>query len=155
MHYATYVANPDLASLVLRLVLGSFFVLARFRWLYDPSRPDQPWFNGARHMHLEKRLCTCGYGLHPVICDVVAWAEILGGLGVIVGLLTPLALIGLLCVLLFATFCTAKEKVLAQDPVDDIDCVSCYLWRVEGVYIAIVLALLALGPGVYSLDHVL
>ena len=146
---------PDVASLLLRVVLGSFFVLARFRWMYDPSRPAAPWFNGARHMHLEKRLCTCGYGLHPVMCDVVAWTEVLAGSAILVGLFTPLALVGILCVLMFATICTAHDKVMAQEPVDKIDCVSCYLWRVEGVYIAIALSLLALGAGRYSLDALL
>lgn len=102
-----------------------------------------------------QRICTCGYGSHPCISGFVACIEVAAGLAVTFGLLTNLALLGLLGVLLFATLCTAREKVKAQDPVDCVDCVSCYLWRVEGVYIGITLALLCLGPGHYSLDWLL
>lgn len=149
------IVSPDVASFLLRIVLGGFFVLARFRWLYDPSRPDNPWFNRDRHSHLSKRICSCGYGMHPILNDLVAMVEIGAGAAVVLGLITYLALLGLLSVLAFATFCTAKEKVLAQNPVDWLDCVSDYLWRVEGVYITIALSLLALGPGRVSIDALL
>src|ERR1700692_2305274 len=143
----------DLGLLVLRVMLGVFFVLARFRWLYDPSRPLSPWLNAGRHEHLRNKLCYCGYGSHPLLVAFVAVTEISAGCAIIVGLLTELALMGLMSVLLFATWCTAKEKVCAQNPVDKVDYVSCYLWRVEGVYIAICGVLLLNGPGLYSLDH--
>jgi uncharacterized membrane protein YphA (DoxX/SURF4 family) len=143
----------DLGILVLRIILGTFFILARFRWLYDPSRPQQPWLNAGRHEHFIKRLCTCGYGGHPYLCAFVAMTEILAGGAIIVGLLTELALMGLMSVLLFATWCTAWEKICAQNPVDKVDCISCYLWRVEGVYIAICAVLLLNGPGLFSLDY--
>lgn len=146
--------ESDVALLILRLMLGGFFVFARFRWIYDPSRPDAPWFNPARRHHLEEKLCSCGYSRHPYLSGFVALTEIFGGLGVIVGLLTPLALLGLLGVLACATRCTAYAKVCEQNPVDCWDCVSCYLWRVEGIYIAVTLALLLLGPGNLSLDAV-
>lgn len=146
---------PSLAALLLRLIVGGFFVLARFRWLYDPSRPEQKWLNAKRHEHLITRICTCGYGGGPALCDFVALVEISAGCALVAGLLTIPACLGLLGVLAFGTMCTAREKVMVQNPVDRIDCVSCYLWRVEGVYIAIVLSILALGPGAYSLDALL
>lgn len=158
MNAVSFLTGPeyyDIGTLLLRLVLGIFFVLARFRWLYDPSRPDQPWWNKARHLHMIQRLCTCGYNSHPATCAFVALVEISAGCALIIGLLTQLALLGLLSVLLFATWCTASEKVKQQKPVDDVDCVSCYLWRVEGVYIVIALVLFLSGPGRYSLDHLL
>lgn len=137
---------------LLRVILGSFFVLARFRWLYDPSRPEQPWLNHARHKHLQEKLYTCGYGWHPLLTGFVACVEIFGGLALIVGVVTEPAVLGLLGVLIFATWCTARQKVLEQNPVDPIDCLSCYLWRVEGVYIAIAVAILFSGPGPWSID---
>lgn len=152
--FATGLGSQDLAVLILRLLLGTFFVLARFRWVYDPSRPLDPWFNTARHKHLVQRLCTCGYSPNPYLSGFVACVEISAGMAIIVGLLTLPATMGLLSVLLFGTYCTARVKVCEQLPVDKIDCVSCYLWRVEGVYIAIAIAILALGPGHYSLDAV-
>lgn len=143
----------DFASLILRVVIGTFFVLARFRWFYDPSRPLAPLLNPARHKHMVERLCTCGYGSHPVMSAFVACVEVAAGMAVIIGLLTVVATVGLMGVLLFATLCTARQKVLEQSPVDCIDCVSCYLWRVEGGYIAVCAVILLLGPGAYSLDR--
>jgi hypothetical protein len=45
--------------------------------------------------------------------------------------------------------------VMEQNPVDQVDCVSCYMWRVEGCYIASTLGILLEGPGAYSLDALL
>lgn len=150
MHWLN-VFGPDVAELLLRGTLGWFFFLARFRWVYDPERIPH-WFNPDRRHHLEWKLCACGYGRHPLLSGFVALVEISAGVAVVIGFLTPLALLGLLCVLCFATYCTGKQKVLEQQPVDRVDCVSCYLWRVEGVYIAIAIALLLLGAGRFSLD---
>lgn len=157
MNFGNFLVAPEytsLASLLLRLILGTFFVLARFRWVYDPSRTPS-LMNPLRHKHFRERLCTCGYGTHPLLCGFVASVEIAAGFAVILGLVTMPALCGLLCVLLFATWCTAREKVCAQNPVDQVDCISCYLWRVEGVYITVAVSLLCLGPGTWSLDHLL
>lgn len=145
----------DIALLLLRNIVGVFFLLARFRWVYDPSRPDNPWLNKERHRHLTWKLCTCGYHWHPRMSAVVALVEVSAGTALIVGLLTVPAALALLTVLLFATVCTARQKVSEQDPVDLVDCVSCYLWRVEGVYITVVLSVLFMGPGKLSLDHLL
>lgn len=143
---------PDVALFVLRVVLGVFFVLARFRWFFDPSRPEQEWLNSARHKHLRAKLCSCGYSEHPLLSGTVATIEVSAGLALIAGLLTMPAAFGLFCILVFATYCTGKGKVAEQNPVDCIDCVSCYLWRVEGVYIMIAACILLLGPGRLSLD---
>lgn len=144
---------PDFALLLLRAILGTFFVLARFRWVYDPSRPDNPWFNAERHKHLTWKLCTCGYHWHPRMSAIVALLEMSCGLGLLLGLLTIPSALGLLIVLTFATVCTARQKVMEQLPVDPIDCLSCYLWRVEGIYIIIAMSVLLLGPGKFSLDY--
>lgn len=144
----------DVLPLFARLIVGLFFVLARFRWFFDPSRPGACFWNSARHKHLAQRLCTCGYGMHPILSGFVAFVEVFAGLALIVGLLTNLAAVGLLGILAVGTYCTAREKVLAQNPVDRVDCVSCYLWRVEGPYLALVVGLLFTGPGRYSLDAI-
>lgn len=148
----TGLSLPDVATLLLRCLVGCFFILARFRWFYDPSRPQEPILNTARHAHMRWRLCACGYSEHPYLSAFVACVEVSGGAALIVGLLTNLATMGLLCILFFATCCTAREKIAEQKPVDHVDCVSCYLWRVEGVYIAICVCVLLLGPGRYSID---
>lgn len=145
----------DLALFINRAILGIFFVLARFRWFFDPSRPDEPWMNAGRHAHLATRLCTCGYSRNSYLSGFVAIVEVSAGMALIVGLLTMPATLGLLVVLIFGTICTARGKVQEQNPVDPIDCVSCYLWRVEGVYLAMAVLILLQGPGRLSLDHII
>lgn len=145
--------SQDGVLLLLRILLGSFFVLARFRYFYDPSRPDDPWLNGKRHDHLRWKMCTCGFPrwLAPFIASI----EVSAGLGVTFGFLTPISALGLFCVTVGATFCTAKVKIKEQGPVDKIDFVSCYLWRVEILYISMALLLALNGGGRWSLDHLI
>jgi uncharacterized membrane protein YphA (DoxX/SURF4 family) len=86
---------------------------------------------------------------------VTAIVEVGGGLALIVGLLTTIAASGLLILTLRATMCTAWAKIREQNPVDSIDCVACYLWRVEGIYIALSALIVLMGPGEFSLDALL
>lgn len=145
----------DAALFVARLVLGLFFVLARFRFFYDPSR-EECWFNTQRCDSLTRKLAYCGiHACGKQWAWAVAAAEVLAGAALIVGLLTVPAALGLLIVLIFATICTARDKVMEQHPVDKVDVVSCYLWRVEGLYIAFAVIILLAGPGAYSLDYLI
>jgi uncharacterized membrane protein YphA (DoxX/SURF4 family) len=144
----------NIALLLNRVSLGLFFVLARFRFFFDPSKPPgQRWCNPERHKSLTHKMDYCGLKHWPYgWAWTTAIVEIAAGAGVILGLLTPLAGLGLFVLLLVATRCTAISKVKEQNPVDAIDCVSCYLWRVEGLYIIQAMIVLLAGPGTYSLD---
>lgn len=144
--------SSDLGALLLRGTVGAFFVLARFRWVYDPSRPEHPWCNPARHRRLTERLCTCGYGWHPALAAIVAVIEIAAGLGVVLGAFTWLSALALAGITAFATFCTAKKKTLKQQPIDSIDCVSCYLWVVEPHLLVASIVLVLTGGGFWSVD---
>jgi uncharacterized membrane protein YphA (DoxX/SURF4 family) len=144
----------DVVALADRVALGGFFILARFRWVYDPSRPQDAWFNTERHKHLVWKLCTCHYPANPQLAAFVAMTELAAGAGVLFGLLTNLAALGLLGTLVFATACTARAKVLEQGPVDVLDVVCDYLWRVEGLYILLAASVFLMGGGAYSLDAI-
>ena len=151
--------DPALASEVARTttraLLGGFFVLARFRWVYDPSKPPgERFWNKVRHDSMAHKVHEhCGYPVWTV--PLVSMVEILAGLGVFFGFLTSLSAFGLLVILAFATYCTAREKVMEQKPVDKVDVVCCYLWRVEALYIAMALTLILSGGGHFSLDYVI
>lgn len=149
--------STDAASLLARLVLGAFYVLARFRSFYDPSKPRGcRVFNRDRLSSLSRKLCYCGFSRGVRFWAwITAGIEVFGGLGLLLGLATMVSAVAILALTVRATLCTAAVKVKEQNPVDTIDCVACYLWRVEGVYIALALLILLLGPGTYSLDAVL
>lgn len=141
----------DLALLLMRVLLGGFMVLYRFRFFYDPSQPD-PWFSKYRRDLLGDRLCSCSYPTAYAIRLAIAGVEVLAGIALIVGLLTVPAAFGLLVILVFATCCTYKENTEVQKPVDCVDWVSCYLRTIEPLYITFAVCIILLGPGAYSLD---
>jgi uncharacterized membrane protein YphA (DoxX/SURF4 family) len=156
----------DLAQLVLRIVLGVFFVLARFRWFFDPSegRTLTDFWNPvdgrvvlppARHRSLSAKLVHCGFSGNPWLGVWVATVEVSAGLGVLFGFLTSLSALGLVVILLLGTRCTARDKTMRQNPVDRVDVLSCYLWTPEPVYLVIAVALVLMGGGVFSIDHFL
>lgn len=159
----------DVALFLNRFILGSFFFLARFRFIYDPSKPrtvsyrarlelpavqwrevhNERWFNRDRRASLMNKMAHCGYGrwwAWPV-----AFAEVGGGLMLILGLFAPVAGSILFVLTIFASRCTAKTKVYEQNPVDRIDVCACYLWRVEGLYIIMALVVILGGPGAWSI----
>jgi uncharacterized membrane protein YphA (DoxX/SURF4 family) len=157
VHVATFLTGPqysDFGTLLLRLLLGIFFVIARYRWLYDPNGTPR-LLNGQRHEKLRERLCTCGYTDHPCMCAMVALTEIFAGIAIAIGLLTQLALIGLLCVLAFAIPCKSREDIRNHNGEGSDSFFGWYMWNIEGSYFTIIIVLLLTGPGIYSLDHLL
>jgi uncharacterized membrane protein YphA (DoxX/SURF4 family) len=153
----------DAALFAARAMLGVFFILARFRFFYDPSRPECCWFNGNRCDSLASKMLYCshrvkgwGLGKWPYFWAwTAAIVEVGAGLLVVIGFLTLPAAFALLVTLLLATRCTARVKVMEQNPVDKVDCVACYMWRVEGLYIGLALIIIFAGPGAWSLDSLI
>jgi len=139
----------DLALFATRFLLGFFFVSYRFRYIWDPQ--SNPHFcNQQRQAKLAAKLCHCGWPAW--LAPWVAAGELLAGLGLIFGVLTVASAAGMLLILVVATYCTAKEKTLRQNPIDGIDVVNCYLWNPEPVYIMLALIVLSFGPGAISFD---
>lgn len=159
----------DAALLIARLLLGVFFVLARFRFFYDPAGganlprlampnhiENRKLLNPRRARSLTTKLVYCGCTAYPSLQAWIAAAvEVLAGIGLIVGLLAVPSALALLIVLLVATRCTAKDKVCEQNPCDKLDVVCAYLWRVEGLYIGLAAIILLAGPGAYSIDYLI
>ena len=162
----------DIALLIIRSTLGLFYVLARFRFFYDPagggSLPAEPlpmgftgtsayndrkWLNPRRFASLRRKMQHCGINYLPG-----AWAwfaaivEVFGGLLLILGVWSRIMAVLLLGVSLAATRCTWRQKVFEQNPVDCIDVCACYLWRVEGLYIIMALVITISGGGAIALN---
>jgi uncharacterized membrane protein YphA (DoxX/SURF4 family) len=163
----------DIALFINRVILGGFFILARFRFFYDPSKPgregvwgydlhwrfitttpSQRWFNADRRKSLHNKLSYCGFK-HPAWVWVVAITEVGAGILLISGLFTALAGLCLLVLTLRASVCTARTKVFEQNPCDPLDVCACYLWRVEGLYIVMSAVCVLAGPGSFALSEVL
>lgn len=141
----------NLVLFLLRQVLGWFFLLARFRFFWDPSRPEQPWMNHARHKHLCEKMSYCGLHHEPSVWSwLTATVECGCGILLICGMWSRLAATGLFVLLLVATHCTWRQKITEQNPVDKVDWVSCYLWRVEIVYVVDAVALIVMGGGTWG-----
>jgi uncharacterized membrane protein YphA (DoxX/SURF4 family) len=146
-------AATDVAIAVLRVLLGAFFILARFRFFYDPSKETNKWFNQARIQSLTNKMAHCGLKKWPLQWAIfIAVAEVSAGVALVLGLLVVPAALGLLILLVYATKCTHRDKIAKQNPVDGVDKVCCYLWTPEPLYIAMALFLVLVGGGAYSLD---
>lgn len=142
----------DFVLFAVRFILGFFFVSYRFRFLWDPASAPH-LCNATRQHKLQAKLCHCGYGSSWGMACFIALSELLAGLGAIGGLLTVPSAVGLMLILVVATFCTGKEKTMRQNPIDKIDVVNCYLWNPEPVYMVLALVVMFFGPGMFSLDY--
>lgn len=120
----------SIAVLLLRLVTGVAFLFHGWGKIQDPMH----WMDKAPG--------------HPpgFLQALAAVAEFGGGLGLIVGLLTPLCCAGLLCTMGFAIF----THVSRGDPFVSKGGGS---YELATVYLVIVLAIALLGPGRYSIDQ--
>ncbi len=119
-------------------IVGLFFVLARFRFFYDPSKsPSLRWFNRLRYQSLYNKIHSCGWTHRTALWTwYTAVVEVLGGLSLMLNIGRSISGPLLLGLLLVASKCTYRTKCLEQCPVDKIDWLCAYLWRVEGLYIA-------------------
>src|SRR5262249_39385928 len=78
---------------------------------------------------------------------LAALSEFGGGIAMILGLLTPIAMFGLVCTMLTAIF---MVHVSAGDPF--VSRTGGRSWELAGLYLATALMLLVAGPGKYSVD---
>lgn len=86
-------------------------------------------------------------GIPPVFQALAAVAEFGGGLAWVLGLLVPLASLGVL-----ATMLVAKFTVHASDPLVAQGGKS---WEPAGLYMALAVIYFSVGPGRFSLDYLI
>src|ERR1700733_11786537 len=102
-------ALPAIAAM--RFALGSFFVLSGIHKLT----------NKERHKTFVETLRVLGIPHIGILQWFVPGVEFLGGLGVAVGFLTPLAALGLLVICSVALFTSAPTVVASYKPIDRAD----------------------------------
>jgi len=134
-----------LAIAAMRFALGSFFVLSGAHKLT----------NKERHKTFVETLRDLGIPRIGILQWFVPAVEFLGGLGVAVGFLTPLAALGLLVICLVALLTNSPTVVASYKPIDRADRVDDWLYQPEMMYALMLLYFIAAGAGPVSVDHFL
>ena len=124
--------NANLASLILRIAVGSLFMVHGYPKLGSKQRQQ-----GAVWMK--------SMGMPGWMMGFAGVAEFLGGLGLIVGFLTPIvAVLSALWMLSTTWFARSKLKKKYQGG-----------WELDVTLMLAALEVAALGSGALSLDHLL
>jgi uncharacterized membrane protein YphA (DoxX/SURF4 family) len=114
------------AIAAMRLALGSFFA---FRLLGIPQIGVLQWF--------------------------VPGVEFLGGLGVAIRFLTPLAVLGLLAICTVALLTNSPTVVASYKRINSADRVDDWLYQPEMLYVLMLLYFITAGAGPVSVDQLL
>jgi len=138
----TGVGWTDLALTLNRIAVGAFFMLSGYHKL----------FNVERHRTFTDELKTLGV---PAVGFNQWWVplvEFTAGGGVLVGLLAPLAALGLLVVILIAIATSGRQRIKLYKPIDEADRIDDWLYLPETLYAVMLLIVVSAGAGPYSLD---
>jgi uncharacterized membrane protein YphA (DoxX/SURF4 family) len=135
----------DIAFTLNRIVVGMFFMLSGYHKL----------FNAERHRVFADELRS----LHVHAVGINQWwvplVEFSAGAAVVVGLLTPLAALGLLFIILVANATTGRERIRGYKPIDRADRIDDWLYLPETLYAVLLILIISAGAGPYSLDAVI
>jgi putative oxidoreductase len=126
--------GPSLGLLLLRLVAGAAFVLHGWPKIQHPTS----WMN------------AMGGGTSPILQAAAAIAEFGGGIALILGILTPIAALGIAIDMAFALFLVHLPKhqpFVGQGPGGS--------FELPLLYLAVGVMLFFVGPGRFSLDALL
>src|SRR5277367_4712950 len=132
----------DLAMTLNRIAVGAFFMLSGYHKL----------FNAERHRLFVDELK--GLGVH--ILGFNQWwvplIEFSAGTAVLVGLLAPLAALGLLVIILAAIATSGRARIKLYKPIDEADRIDDWLYLPEVLYAFMLIIVISAGAGPYSLD---
>lgn len=131
--------SPDLGLLVLRVLVGVTFSLHGFQKLFG-------WFGGGGLDATTEWFASLGFGRGRVAAVMAGTSEVAGGLGLALGLLTPVAAAAMIGTMTTAAFVNNAEKGFWS---------AGNGWELNGYLVAIAVAVAIAGPGAYSLDALL
>ena len=72
--------------------------------------------------------------------------------GVLIGLLAPLAALGLLVIIFVAIATTGRQRIKVYKPIDEADRLDDWLYLPETLYAFMLIVIVSAGAGPYSLD---
>ena len=135
----------ETALTVNRVAVGAFFMLSGYHKL----------FNAERHRGLVDELKSLGV---PAVGFNQWWVptvEFTAGGGVLIGLLAPLAALGLLVIILVAMATSGRQRVKLYKPINEADRIDDWLYLPETLYAVMLILVVSAGAGPYSLDAVI
>jgi uncharacterized membrane protein YphA (DoxX/SURF4 family) len=132
----------DIALTLNRIAVGMFFMFSGFHKLFNPER----------HRALADQLKELG--IHAVGFNQwwVPTVEFSAGLAVVIGLLAPLAALGLLAITVVAIATTGPQRIKVYKPIDEADRIDDWLYLPEILYAVMLITVVSAGAGPYSLD---
>jgi len=135
----------DIALTIDRVAVGMFFMFSGYHKL----------FNAERHRVFVDELTS----LHVAAIRINQWwvpsVEFAGGSAVLIGLLTPLAALGLLAIVLVASLTSGRMRINSYQPIDRLDRIDDWLYLPEILYAFMLIIFVSAGAGPYSLDAVI
>lgn len=132
----------DIALTLNRIAVGMFFMLSGYHKLFNPER----------HRAFADELKELG--VHAVGFNQwwVPTVEFSAGGAVVIGLLAPLAALGLLVIILVAIATSGRQRIKDYKPVDEADRIDDWLYLPEVLYAFMLIVVVSAGAGPYSLD---
>ena len=136
------VGHTDFALTLNRIAIGAFFMLSGYHKL----------FNAERHRSIVDELRALGV---PAVGFNQWWVpsiEFAAGGAVLIGLLAPLAALGLLVIILVAVATSGRQRIKLYKPADEADRIDDWLYLPETLYAFMLIIIISAGAGPYSLD---
>ena len=135
----------DVALTVNRIAVGAFFMLSGYHKL----------FNSQHHRAFVDELEALG--IHAVRFNQwwVPSVEFAAGGAVFIGLLAPLAALGLFVIILVALATSGRQRIKLYKPIDEADRIDDWLYLPETLYAVMLILVISAGAGPYSFDAVI
>jgi putative oxidoreductase len=135
----------DIAFLLNRVAVGMFFAFSGYHKL----------FNAQRHQALVDELKA--QHIHALGFNQwwVPLVEFSAGWAVMIGLLAPLAALGLIFIIIVADATSGRKRIKSYMPIDRGDRIADWLYLPETLYAFMLLLVVCAGAGPYSVDAVI
>jgi uncharacterized membrane protein YphA (DoxX/SURF4 family) len=135
----------DIALTVNRIAVGAFFMISGYHKLFNPEH----------HRALVDELKALG--IHAVGFNQwwVPSVEFLAGGAVFIGVLAPLAALGLFVIILVALATSGRQRIKLYKPIDEADRIDDWLYLPETLYAVMLILVISAGAGPYSFDAVI
>src|SRR6202451_858144 len=132
----------DIALTLNRIAVGTFFMVSGYHKL----------FNAERHRSVVDELKSLG--VHAVGFNQwwVPLVEFTACGAVLVGLLAPLAALGLLVIIIVAIATSGRQRITLYKPIDRADRIDDWLYLPETLYAFMLIIVVSAGAGPYSID---